>query len=66
MPQTHTSTFRVRFYECDAFGHVNNATYLRYMQEAAFDASTAVGYSPAHYAEMNRQWLVRETDIEEF
>ena len=64
MPHMHTSRFRVRHYECDAFGHVNNATYLRYMQEAAFNASTAAGYSPARYAEMNRQWLVRETDIE--
>jgi len=64
MPHTHTCSFRVRHYECDAFGHVNNATYLRYMQEAAFDASTAAGYSPARYAELNRQWLVRETDVE--
>jgi acyl-CoA thioester hydrolase len=64
MPHTHTRRFRVRHYECDAFGHVNNAAYLRYMQESAFDASTAAGYSPARYAEMNRQWLVRETEIE--
>jgi acyl-CoA thioester hydrolase len=34
------------------------------MQETAFDATTAAGYSPARYAELNRQWLVRETDIE--
>jgi acyl-CoA thioester hydrolase len=34
------------------------------MQEAAFDASDAAGYSPARYAKMNRQWLVRETNIE--
>ncbi len=64
MPLTHSRTFRVRYYECDAYGHVNNATYLRYMQETAFDASTAAGYSPARYAELDRQWLVRATDIE--
>ncbi len=64
VPLTHTRTFRVRYYECDAYGHVNNANYLRYMQEAAFDASTAAGYSPARYAQIGRQWLVRETDIE--
>lgn len=64
MPLTHARTFRVRHYECDAYGHVNNANYLRYMQEAAFDASAAAGYSVARYAEMGRWWLVRETDIE--
>ncbi|MBP8947346.1 MAG: acyl-CoA thioesterase [Candidatus Promineofilum sp.] len=55
--------FRVRHYECDAYGHVNHANYLRYMQEAAFDASAAVGYDVARYEAIGRQWLVRETDI---
>jgi acyl-CoA thioesterase FadM len=35
MPRTNTTQFRVRYVECDAHGHVNNANYLRYMQEAA-------------------------------
>ena len=56
-------TFRVRHYECDAYGHVNHANYLRYMQESAFDASAAVGYDTVRYESMNRFWLVRETDI---
>lgn len=56
-------TFRVRYCECDAYGHVNHANYLRYMQEVAFDASAAVGYDVARYEAMRRQWLVRETDI---
>ncbi len=55
--------FRVRHYECDAYGHVNHANYLRYMQEAAFDASAAAGYDVARYAAGGLQWLVRETDI---
>lgn len=63
MPRTHERTFRVRHYECDAFGHVNHATYLRYMQEAAMDASAAVGYDLARYAELERHWLIRETNI---
>jgi acyl-CoA thioester hydrolase len=64
MPLTHVRTFRVRYYECDAYGHVNNANYLRYMQEAAFDASAAAGYDLARYAAIGRHWLIRETDIE--
>jgi acyl-CoA thioester hydrolase len=64
MPLTHTRNFRVRFYECDSFGHLNNANYLRYMQETAFDASSAAGYDLARYSEMGHHWWIRETDIE--
>lgn len=64
MPVTHSRTFRVRHYECDGFGHLNNANYLRYMQEAAFDASAALGYDIQRYQEMGCHWLIRETDIE--
>lgn len=55
--------FRVRSYECDAYGHVNHANYLRYMQEAAFDASAAVGYDVARYRALGQHWLIRETDV---
>jgi len=64
MPLTHTREFRVRHYECDAFGHLNNANYLRYMQETAFDASAAAGYDQHRYEELGNYWLIRETDIE--
>ncbi|MCS7060067.1 MAG: thioesterase family protein [Anaerolineae bacterium] len=64
MPPLYTRVFRVRYYECDAYGHVNNVNYLRYMQEAAFDASAAVGYDFARYQSMGRHWLIRRTDIE--
>jgi acyl-CoA thioester hydrolase len=64
MPATHVRTFRVRHYECDASGHVSRPTYLRYMQEAAFDASAAVGYDFSRYQTMGCSWLIRETEIE--
>jgi acyl-CoA thioester hydrolase len=64
MPLVYERTFRVRYSECDALGHVNNAHYLRYMQEAAFDASAAAGYGVPRYAEMHRVWLARQTEIE--
>ena len=64
MPLTHSRTLRIRHYECDAYGHVNNANYVRYMQETAFDASAVAGYGIARYQEMGRIWLVRDTDIE--
>jgi acyl-CoA thioester hydrolase len=64
MPLTYMRTFRVRYYECDTYEHVNHTNYLRYMQEAAFDASAAAGYDLARYEAIERFWLVRETDIE--
>ena len=56
-------SFRVRLYECDAYGHVNHANYLRYMQEAALDASAAVGYDKAWYDAAARYWLILQTGI---
>ena len=26
-------TFRIRHYECDAYGHLNNTAYLRYLDD---------------------------------
>jgi len=63
MPLIHERTFRIRHYECDAYGHVNHANYLRYMQETAFDASAAAGYDMARYDELGLMWLIRETNI---
>jgi acyl-CoA thioester hydrolase len=64
MPLTHTRQFRVRYYECDAYGHLNNAQYLRYMQETAFDASAEAGYDLDRYKSIGHHWLIYNTEIE--
>ena len=64
MPLKHTRSFRIRFYECDAYGHVNNSNYVRYMQEAAFDASAAAGYGDEEYNRLGLIWLIRDTEVE--
>lgn len=64
MPRVYNALFRVRHYQCDAYGHLNNVNYVRYMQEAALEASAAVGWDAARYAEAGYLWLIRETDIE--
>ena len=66
MPLIHRRTFRIRSYECDAHGRLNNANYLRLMQETAFDASAAAGYDQARYQAMGRLWLIRESCLEFF
>ncbi|MGH7455881.1 MAG: acyl-CoA thioesterase, partial [bacterium] len=55
--------FRVRHYELDSFSHVNNAVYANYMQEAAIEASTEAGYSPAWYREHGTGWVIRQLSI---
>lgn len=64
MALKHTRTFRARYYECDAYGHLNNSNYLRYMQETAFDASAAAGYGLERYRQMGTVWLIRESEVE--
>lgn len=64
MPPIHHSLFPVRFYECDAYGHLNNAVYLRYMQEAAFNASASLGYDVDRYNQMGRAWVARLSEIQ--
>lgn len=36
--------FRVRHHQLDPLGHVNNATYLNYLEQAAIDHAAAGGY----------------------
>src|SRR5215217_738802 len=53
--------FRVRHYEADALGHVNNAAYLHYLEQAAIEHSAAVGYPLRRYQEMGTLFIVRRT-----
>ena len=64
MGPVYSREFQVRYTEMDAYGHVNNAAYLRYMQEAAFDASWTPEFPFAHWAEIGRAWFIRDTEIE--
>jgi acyl-CoA thioester hydrolase len=34
----------VRTYECDSYGHVNNANYLNYLEYARYELLKAVGF----------------------
>ncbi|MEQ8673931.1 MAG: thioesterase family protein [Aggregatilineales bacterium] len=63
MPFVHSAHFPIRHYECNADGDVHHANYLRYMQEAAFGGSAAVGYGAARYVEIGLQWLAYETEV---
>jgi acyl-CoA thioester hydrolase len=41
---TSVLTFTVRTYECDSYGHVNNAVYLQYLEYARWKYLKDIGF----------------------
>jgi acyl-CoA thioester hydrolase len=54
---------RVRFHETDALGHVNNATYLNYLEQAAIDHATFVGLDMSRLRALGGVFVARRHDI---
>jgi acyl-CoA thioester hydrolase len=44
MRNRHKSTIRVRGYELDSYGHVNNAVYLQYYEQARWEMMKELGF----------------------
>lgn len=42
----HTAVMPIRWGDMDAMGHVNNAVYFRYLEQARVDWLTSFGYPP--------------------
>jgi acyl-CoA thioester hydrolase len=63
MTQPFTRRFRVRHYELDVDGRVQPATFVRYMQEAAIEASAALGLDLAWYRAQGTGWFIRRLAI---
>lgn len=55
---------RVRFHEIDALGHVNNAAYLNYLEQAAIDHGALVGVDVARLKEFKGVFVAREHHVE--
>ncbi|MGH7174188.1 MAG: acyl-[acyl-carrier-protein] thioesterase, partial [Gemmataceae bacterium] len=66
MTPRFTRLFRVRHYELDASGRVNDVNLVRYMQEAAIEASTALGFGMDWYSEHGVGWVVRRLSVRYF
>lgn len=56
--------FRVRHYEADALGHVNNAAYLHYLEQAAIEHAAAAGWPSGRLRELGGLFIVRRHEIE--
>lgn len=62
--QGYGAYFRVRHHEMDVLGHVNNAVYLHYLEQAAIQHSNALGYDTSHLTELGGLFIARRHEID--
>lgn len=55
---------RVRFHEVDSLGHVNNASYLNYLEQAAIDHATLLGLRLDRLQALGGVFVARRHEIE--
>jgi acyl-CoA thioester hydrolase len=55
---------RVAGDDIDAQGHVNNAVYLKWMDRAAYEHSSAIGYDWAAYQRLGAAFVVRRHEVD--
>jgi acyl-CoA thioester hydrolase len=59
-----TTVLRVRYHEMDALGHVNNAVYQHYLEQAAVEHSEHLGLSVQRCQELGGVFVMRKIEIE--
>jgi acyl-CoA thioester hydrolase len=58
-----TARLRVRTYELDSFGHVNNAVYLQYFEQARDEYLRLMGLSFEDFARTQTQFVITEARV---
>ena len=62
--QRFTTQLRVRYHEMDALGHVNNAVYQHYLEQAAIEHSEHLGFNHQKYQELGGVFVMRRVEID--
>lgn len=62
--QIFKTLLRVRHYEMDALGHVNNAVYQNYLEQAAIEHSEHLGLTFDLYRELGGVFVMRRVEID--
>ncbi|MGH7904467.1 MAG: acyl-CoA thioesterase [Candidatus Dormibacteraceae bacterium] len=62
-PLEYAVRWKVRGYELDGNGHVNNAVYLNWAEEVANQHAEAAGYGRAWCAEHGGGWVIHHSEI---
>src|SRR3989304_9191562 len=60
----HITQRQVESMDLDVYEHVNNSVYINYAEEAAAQAFSAQGWSPAKLAEANLTIVTRRVQIQ--
>ena len=63
-PQVHSCQLHVRSYECDAYGHVNNAVYLNYLEFARDEFVRHLGISMSDLLAAGYGLLIARVEID--
>ncbi|HZU16623.1 MAG TPA: acyl-CoA thioesterase [Candidatus Dormibacteraeota bacterium] len=63
-PLVYTTRWRVRSYEIDQNGHVNNAVYLSYAEAVTVEHAELSGYGRAWAEAHGGGWVVRRSQVE--
>jgi acyl-CoA thioester hydrolase len=64
--RSYTTAWRVRSYELDANGHVNNSVYVAYAEEVANQHAEALGFGRTWRVNQGGAWVVRRHEITYF
>ena len=62
-PLEYSETWRVRSYELDSNGHVNNAVYLQWAEEIATRHAEAAGYGREWSVAHGGAWVIHRSEI---
>lgn len=55
---------RIFGYECDVYGHLNNANYLQILESARAEAMIGMGMSVSRMRELNLQVFIRSFELD--
>lgn len=65
MNKTPSSNYKIRFHDCDMFGHLNNARYIDYMISARQDhLKEAYNFDYNTYYNNNLGWVISYHEIQ--
>ncbi|MBF2008159.1 MAG: acyl-CoA thioesterase [Chlorogloeopsis fritschii C42_A2020_084] len=62
--QKFQTLLRVRHYEMDTLGHVNNAVYQNYLEQAAIEHSEHLGVTFDVYRQLGGAFVMRRVEID--
>lgn len=64
VPPAHIEAVTVQVHDVDGLNHCNNISYIRWLEQAAWGHSNALGLNLARYQQLNRAMVVRRHEVD--